>query len=145
MVIQCDKLRLSMPTLPPPDPAERVRQRLKQWIDTTKIGQREMAADLGKTQVWLQKVLTGENHARLRDLDNIARALRTTASELVRGEEDRRQYELTPSEVKIIERMRHRQAVLFAIVTILGFDEDEFKIANPPQPLPVKKTPRKKA
>lgn len=103
-------------------PAERVRLRLQQWMDTTKIGQRQLADDLQKTQVWLQKVLAGENHIRLRDLDDVARALHTTASELVRDEQDRYQFELTPTEVRVIEHMRHRPETLYAIATLLRIE-----------------------
>lgn len=111
------------------NPADRVRDRLRRWIETTKIGQRELAGDLKKTQVWLQKVLAGENHIRLRDLDDVASAMRTTASELVRGDEDRYQYELAPTEVRIIEHIRHRPETLYAIATLLRID-----LPKPPPP-----------
>lgn len=104
-------------------PADRVRARLKHWLDITKLGQRQFAQDVGKTQVWLQKVLSdGEkgNDVRLRDLDTIARAMRTTASELVRTADDYYALELTPTELRIIEQLRRRQELLLAVATILG-------------------------
>lgn len=106
----------------PLNPAERVRARLRQWVETTKIGQRELAKDLNKTQVWLQKVLTGENQVRLRDLDDVAKALRTTACELVRSDDERYHFELTPTEVRVIEHMRHRPDTLYAIASLLRID-----------------------
>lgn len=104
-------------------PADRVRARLKHWLDVTKLGQRQFAADVGKTQVWLQKVLAGGengNDVRLRDLDILARAMRTTASELVRSADEYYALELTPTELRIIEQLRRRQELLLAVATILG-------------------------
>jgi transcriptional regulator with XRE-family HTH domain len=101
-------------------PAARVRQRMKHWMDTTGVGQRDFAGDLHKSQIWLQKILKGENHVRLKDLDEVAQAMRTTASELVRGDDERYQLELTPTEVRILERMRRRPEAFTAIASLLG-------------------------
>lgn len=114
------------------NPADRVRERLKVWLDTTGLGQRQLAIDLDKSQVWLQKVLAGENHIRLRDLDQIAGALRTTAAELVRAEDDRYQLELTPTEVRIVETLRHRPDARDAIASLL-------KLTDAHKPAPVAK------
>lgn len=100
-------------------PAGRVRVRMQRWLETTGMGQREFAADLKKTQVWLQKILSGENHVRLKDLDDVAQAMRTTAAELVRGPEERYRLELTPTEVRILERLRHRPEAYDAIAYLL--------------------------
>ena len=90
------------------DPAERVQARLRRWLDTTGLSQREFAADLQRSQVWLQKVLAGKIRVTLKDLDRVARAMRTTASELVRTEEERYQLELTPTELRLLEALRRR-------------------------------------
>ena len=92
----------------PQNPAQRVRERMRRWMQTTQLGQRDFAKDLAKSQVWLQKVLGGENSVRLKDLDAVARAMRTTASELVRTEEERYQLELSPTEVRIVEQLRRK-------------------------------------
>ena len=101
-------------------PADRVRERMKRWMDVTGMTQGEFARDLNKSQVWLQKILTGENHVRLRDLDDVAQAMRTTAAELVRGMDERYQLELTPTEVRVIEQLRRRQELFGAITTFLN-------------------------
>ena len=102
------------------NPAERVRERIKRWMETAQLGQRELARDLGKSQVWLQKVLAGENAVRLRDIDLIADALRTTAAELLRDSDDERYtLELTPTEVRVIERLRRRPEILEGITKVL--------------------------
>lgn len=103
----------------PNTPADRVRERMRRWMDVTKIGQRAFAKDLHKTQIWLQKVLVGENHVRLRDLDLVAAAMHTTAAELVRSDDNRYQLELSPTEVQIIERLRRRGDLFAAISTLL--------------------------
>lgn len=112
------------------NPAVRVRERMKRWIDTTKVGQREFARDLDKSQVWLQKVLAGKNEVRLRQLDDVARALHTTASELVRGEDERYQFELGPTEARIVENMRHKPETRKAIAQLLGIPEEHPAISE---------------
>jgi transcriptional regulator with XRE-family HTH domain len=101
------------------DPASRVRERMKRWMDVTQVGQREFASDLKKTQVWLQKILSGENDVRLKDLDAVADAMRTTASELVRSEDERYQLELTPTEVRLLENLRRRPEAFAGLASLL--------------------------
>lgn len=102
------------------NPAERVRERMRRWMETANLDQRTFAGDLKKSQVWLQKVLTGENQVRLRDLDQIADAMRTTTTELVRSDEERYTLELTPTEVRIVEALRRLRAdVLDAFLKLL--------------------------
>lgn len=110
-------------------PAERVRDRMEHWLMVTNLGQRDFAAKFRKSQIWLQKVIAGKNHVRLRDLDRIADAMHTTASELVRADEDRYQMELSPTEARIIERLRFRPDMFEAIVTLL--DARVTKQGNP--------------
>lgn len=105
--------------MPEPDPAERVRQRLADWMDVTGLTQREFARELKRSQPWLDKILTGENSVRLKDLDDIADKLRTTAADLVRVPSERRTVELTPTEVRIIERLRRRSELLEACAVLV--------------------------
>jgi transcriptional regulator with XRE-family HTH domain len=108
---QCDTLAVN--------PAERVRDALTRWLDTTKLTQRQLAKGLDRSQPWLDKVLQGKNDVRLADLDVVANTLRTTASELVRAEDDRYQMELSPTELRVIERLRHRPELMEAIAILL--------------------------
>lgn len=110
---------LTMTANAPKTPAERVRERMARWLEVTGLTQREFADALQKTQVWLQKVLKGENDVRLRQLDEIARAMRTTAAELIRDDEERYQLELTPTEVRIMEQLRRAPESYAAIATLL--------------------------
>lgn len=115
----------------PDTPAERVRERMKHWLETTGLSQDEFVADLQKSQVWLQKVLKGENHVRLKDLDAVADAMRTTASELVRGTSERYQLELTPTEVRIVEKLRRRPTAFNAVAELLQIPAAERPLHAP--------------
>lgn len=120
-------------------PATRVRDRMRAWMETTGVSQRDFADDLDKSQVWLQKVLAGENAVRLKDLDEVAMAMRTTASELVRSTEERYQLELTPSEVRIVEKLRRRPEAFAAIAALL-------QVPTPPTtPRPHERRPKKRS
>lgn len=99
-------------------PADRVRERIRRWLTVTKLTQRDFSASVKKSQVWLQKVLRSENEVRLADLDVVAQAMRTTAAELVREEDERYQLELTPTEVRVIEQLRRRPELFGAVCTI---------------------------
>lgn len=107
-----------MDTSTNPSPADRVRDRMRRWLEIAGLTQDQFAVNIGRTQEWLQAILKGKNDPRLRDLDEIARAMRTTASELVRLSEDRYQLELTPTEVRIFEKLR-RNMEFFAGVCLL--------------------------
>lgn len=102
------------------NPAERVRERVRRWMELTRLPQQEVARELGKTQPWLDKILQGKNSVRLRDLDQIAAAMRATASELVRDETERYTLELTPTEVRMVEQLRRRPELLDAVATLLA-------------------------
>jgi transcriptional regulator with XRE-family HTH domain len=104
----------------PVSAADRVRERMRDWMETTGLDQRTFSDALGKSQVWLQKVLKGENHVRLRDLDQVADAMRTSASELVRDDSARYTLECSPSEVRLIERLRHQPDIHEAVTTIIN-------------------------
>lgn len=101
------------------NPAKRVRERMQQWLDLTKLGQREFAKAMQKSQIWLQKVLSGENHVRLKDLDIVAAAMRTTAADLVRTEDRRYLIECTPAEFAVLERLRMRRESFEAVRMLL--------------------------
>ena len=114
----------------PATPPERVRLAILRWLDTTKLTQRQLAETMHRSQAWLDKVLQGKNDVRLEDLDVVARALRTTAPELVRAEEERYQMELSPTEVRVIERLRHRQDLFDLIARLLDARVDPVKLPD---------------
>lgn len=113
------------------DPAQRVRQRLIDWMEVTGLTQRDFAKELGRSQPWLDKILVAENSVRLKDLDEIADKLRTTASDLVRVPSERRTMELTPTEVRIVERLRRRPELTQACATLLDAYRPPTETQNP--------------
>jgi transcriptional regulator with XRE-family HTH domain len=117
---------------PTMDPAERVRQRLSDWMEVAGLTQREFAGELHRSQPWLDKILTGENAVRLKDLDDIATKMRTTAADLVREPSERRVVELTPTELRLIERLRRKPELLSACVTLVEAHRGD------PKPTPVR-------
>lgn len=94
-----------MITLKGVTPADRARERLRALLDRHIWTQREFAERVGKSQPWLQKILDGENHLRLEDLDTVATALNVPTAELIRGDQDEL-VELTPSELRLLRAFR---------------------------------------
>lgn len=86
-------------------PSERVRGRLQSLIDRDVWSQRELAKRVGKSQPWLQKILSGENSLRLDDIDAMAAACRVPPAELIR-DADNEIVEVTPSELRALRRIR---------------------------------------
>lgn len=100
--------------------ADRVRERIREWLDVSGETQEEFVARFGRTKEWLQKVVSGENHVRLADIDRIAHAMHLSPSDLVRSaEEGRFQMDLTPTEMRLIHRVRHRPKALEALEEIM--------------------------
>lgn len=115
-------------------PADRVRERMRQWLEMADLTQDEFAASMSKTQEWLAAILKGKNDPRLRDLDLIADAMRTSASELVRATSDRYQLELTPTEVRILEKLRRKPDTLKGLLLLLdvgpGSAQERISVPN---------------
>lgn len=101
------------------NPAQRVKERMQHWMETTGLDQRTFAKALGKTQVWLQKVLRGTNNVTLKDLDIIAKAMRTTACELVRGPEETYELHLSQAELRVIEQLRYQPDLFDALASFM--------------------------
>ena len=125
----------------PDTPAQRVRERIAHWLEVTGLAQHEFATACGKTQVWLQHVLKGKNNVTLKDLDEVARAMRTTASELVRDGDQRYQLELTPTEVRLIEQLRRHPEMFAGVAILLHIPTPSLTLAGhdrvrPPRPKP---------
>lgn len=86
-------------------PSARARERLRLALDSDNWTQRELAKRVGKSQPWLQKILTGENALRLDDLDRVAAALGIPPGELIRdgGNE---LVEIAPTELQAVRALR---------------------------------------
>lgn len=89
-----------------PDPAERVRRRALHRIHELGLAKRELGKRMdGKKDAWANEVLKGEIKFQLKDLDLLARALKTTAAALVKSEDEDAEY-LTPSERRLLRAIR---------------------------------------
>lgn len=86
-------------------PSARARERLRLALDQDGWTQRELAKRVGKSQPWLQKILTGENALRLDDIDTVARALSIPPAELIR-ESGNELIEVSPAETQLLRSYR---------------------------------------
>jgi transcriptional regulator with XRE-family HTH domain len=105
--------------------AVRVRHRFQEEMRVRGISQRQLADMLSglDNQEWTQsrvgKVLTGRVDLKIHDADLIARALRMSLTEAVRDRGLEFYAELTPTEVRLLERLRQRPNTLDGILMIL--------------------------
>lgn len=95
-----------------PNAAERVRQRIAEWVDTHGYGsQRQLAksvpAKFGEPRgdQWISDVVKGRSDLRLKDLDAIAEAMGVPPGWLTR-KPDRNYEELTMQESKLLRYFR---------------------------------------
>jgi hypothetical protein len=92
--------------------AERVRRRIKDWLDAEGRGSRTELADAvtglyGETrsQSWVTDITQGRQDVRLRDLDALARGIGVPPGDLVRHD-DNLYLEVTPSETRVLRFFR---------------------------------------
>lgn len=120
------------PTVPGMTASERARQRLKDELSTRDISQRDLADLLSRRdrKVWSQskvgKLLKGRVSLKLDDLALVADALSVHATEFIRDRGLEFYAEMTPTELRVLERLRQNPEWMHALMTF-------FRI----QPLPV--------
>jgi transcriptional regulator with XRE-family HTH domain len=108
-----------------PTTADRVRGRLKDELNARDISQRELADALSKqtddywTQSRVGKVLNGNVELKVDDADAIAKVAGIFLTEAVRDRGLEFYAEMTPTELRILERMRQRPNLLQGIMLIL--------------------------
>lgn len=106
--------------------AERVRMRLKDEMQERHISQRELSDILARNtgEVWtqsrVQKVLTGYVELKVEDVDAMARALGISLCEAVRDPGMEFYAEMTPTEVRMFQRLQRKPDALDAILILLG-------------------------
>lgn len=105
--------------------SERARQRIREELHARGISQQDLADMLTNRdrEAWSQprvgKVLNGKVHFRLDEVDLIARCLGVAVTELIRDRGLEFYAELTPTELRILERLRQRPHVLGALLVLL--------------------------
>lgn len=97
--------------------SDKLRVRVREYMDAHKMSQTQLAARLGKTQSWLSRRLTGDQSFRMKDLDPLATIFRITVPELffdTFGQWDRR----TKVDRRKVERRQRRQILYDARLEI---------------------------
>lgn len=108
-----------------PTTSQRVRDRLREELKARDITQRELADALSKqtrefwTQSKVAKVLGGHVELKVDDADAIAKVAGIFLTEAVRDRGLEFYAEMTPTELRILERLRQRPNVLHGIMAIL--------------------------
>lgn len=100
--------------------AERALQRIREEMTERKLSQRDLADELKCSQSRVAKILNGGVNLRVNDLATLAAAVRITLTETVRDRGLEFYAEMTPTELRLLERIRQRPEVLEALLVILS-------------------------
>lgn len=101
-------------------PAERAILRIREEMTARNLTQRDLADRLKCSQGRIAKMLKGRVELRVNDLDELARAVGLSTIEALRDRGLEFYAELTPSEVRLLERIRQRPGLLQGVLLILG-------------------------
>ncbi len=114
--------------------SERIRLRLREEMQARHISQRGLADRLTRAtranwrQAKVGKILGGQIELKVDDLDAIATCVGISLVEAVRDRGLEFFAEMTPTEVRILERMRqHGPAYVAALMTLLNVPGDPVK------------------
>lgn len=105
--------------------SERVRLRLQEELRAKDISQRTLADRLSDIteETWTQskvgKVLNGHVELKVDDVDAITKVLGLFISEAVRDRGLEFYAEMTPTELRILERIRRRPEIMQAVMVLL--------------------------
>lgn len=131
--------KLSATVLPMADLADRVRLRFREEMTRKRLSQRELAQLLDWSQSRVAKLLTGRVEMGVSDLESLGFAIGVSPVEAVRDHGLEFLAEMTPTELRTLERIRQLpQPTIDALMQLL----DIKKPARPERhatALPVKK------
>lgn len=96
--------------------AERAVLRIREEMAERKISQRDLAETLSCSQGRIAKILNGGVRLTVNDLDTLAKAVGLYLTEVVRDRGLEFSAELTPTELRVLERLRRRPNVLHAVL-----------------------------
>lgn len=122
--------------------SDRVRLRLKEALKAQDISQRELADGLSRTtdEFWTQsrvaKVLNGNVELKVDDVDAIAKVAGIFISEAVRDRGLEFYAEMTPTELRILERIRQKPNTLQGLMLLLDMQSHS-------EPRPVSNKPKR--
>jgi transcriptional regulator with XRE-family HTH domain len=104
--------------------AERAVLRIREEMTERKISQRDLAGLLRCSQGRVAKMLNGGVRLRLNDVAVLAEAVGISVVEAVRDRGLEFHAELTPSELRLLERLRRRPQALQGVLMVLGLPDD---------------------
>lgn len=119
--------------------AERAIRRIRDEMSTRKLSQRDLAERLGCSQGRVAKILNGRVELRVNDLEELAKFVALPVTEVIRDRGLEFYAELSPTEVRMIERLRARPHLLQGVLLIL---EISGVLATPPATKPKRKRGR---
>lgn len=99
--------------------AQRAVQRIREEMAERHVSQRDLATDLKCSQGKIAKMLNGGVHLRINDVDRLAAAVGLRLSEVVRDRGLEFYAEMTPSELRLLERLRQRPQALHGLLQFL--------------------------
>ncbi len=100
-------------------PAENAISRIRDEMRTRQLSQRDIAERLKCSQGRIAKILNARVNLRVQDLGELAQAVGITLTEAVRDRGLEFYAEMTPTEVRVLERLRQRPDTLHAVMTLL--------------------------
>lgn len=102
--------RVEMSTVEPMNRAEQALQRIRDEMSRKKLSQRDVAGILDWSQGRVAKILTGRVELRLLDLESLCFAVGLQLTEAVRDPGLEFVADMTPSELRLLERFRQLTA-----------------------------------
>ncbi len=109
-------------TVPSMTPAHKALLRIREEMTERKITQRDLAEVLRCSQGRIAKILNGGVNLRFNDLATLAAAVKISLVETVRDRGLEFYAELTPTEVRLFERIRQRPEILEGVKHLLGLE-----------------------
>ncbi len=102
--------------------AERAVLRIREEMTARHISQRDLAERLQCSQGRVAKILNGGVNLRLNDVATLTNAVGISVVEAVRDRGLEFHAEMSPTELRILERIRQRPNVLQGLMTILEME-----------------------
>jgi transcriptional regulator with XRE-family HTH domain len=110
--------------------AQRAVARIRQEMTERRISQRDLASILKCSQGRIAKLLNGGVHLRINDVERMAKAVGIDVTEAVRDHGLQFLAEMTPSELRLLHRLRQRPLQMHGLLQFLEIQDD----VRPPGP-----------
>lgn len=117
--------------------SSRALLRVREEMTERRLSQRDLAETLKCSQSRIAKIMNGGVNLRVDDLNTLATAVGISLTEACRDRGVEFCAEMTPTELRVLERMRRRPNVLHAVMMMLDMDPTQ----KPSPTVPKKRTP----